>query len=178
MAFEDIMLALRSLGFYDFLLPWLFTFAVVYGLLSVTKIFGDKTPRIATALALVIAFFVTGYSGQMLSNFFTNLFGGATMIIAGILVVLLFATMVGFKSENMKDMKRMGVLVILLIIGIVLWLLSTGVAKGFGFLPLMSPDVIALILVMVVIVIAIWAIVREPGTSTSGGAGAGTKAGG
>jgi len=170
MAFEELMTALRNLGFYDFLLPWLFTFAIVYGLLSATKVFGENTKRISTALALVIAFFVTGYSGQMLSNFFISIFGGASMIIAGILVVLLFVTMVGFKID---DIKKTGTLIILIIVGVVLWLLSVGAAQGIGFLPLLSPDIIALILVMVVIVLAVWAIVREPGQPA-----AGTKAGG
>ena len=172
MAFEDILLALKSLGFYDFLLPWLFTFAVVYGLLMMVKVFGDGNKKIPAALALVIAFFVTGYSGPMLSSFFITLFGGASIIIAGILVVLLFLAMVGFKLD---DIKKTGALIILVVVGVVLWMISAGAAKGIGFMPLMSPDLVAMILVLVVIVMAVWAITREGGGKPASG---GTKAGG
>ena len=156
MAFDPqtLMTALRSLGFYDFLLPWLFTFAVVYGLLTAAKIF-EK--RIVTAIALVVSFFVTGYAGTMLSSFFINIFGGASIVIAGILVVLLFVGMFGY---NLKDLPKAGTLAVLVIVGIVLWFLSVGAAQGVGYLTLMSPDLIALILIIVVIVLAVWMIVR------------------
>ena len=160
MAFENVLTALKSLGFYDFLLPWLFVFAVVYGLLNILKVFGDSK-RISTAIALVVAFFVTGYSGQALSTFFINLFGGASMIIAGILVVLLFLAMVGYTPADLQKGKKAAVLIVLVIIGVVLWLLSTGAAQGFGMTMLLSPDVIAMILVLVVIIMAVWAIVSE-----------------
>ncbi|MEM7815232.1 MAG: hypothetical protein QXF55_02745 [Candidatus Aenigmatarchaeota archaeon] len=168
MDIESVLLALRNLGFYDFLLPWLFTFAVVYGLLANLKLFGDNTKKIATALALVLAFFVTGYSGPALAAFFISIFGGASMLIAGILVIVIFLAMVGFET---KDIKKTGTLVILVVVGVMLWLLSVGAARGIGFLPLLSPDIIALILVMVVIVVAVWAIVREPKKSEGGGGG-------
>jgi hypothetical protein len=159
MAFEDVLTALRNLGFYDFLLPWLFTFAVVYGLLRASKLFGDVNQKISAALALIVAFFVTGYAGPSMASFFTTIFGGASMVIAGILVIVLFVSLVGFE---MKDIKKTGALIILIIVGVVLWLVSAGVAKGVGLLPLLSADMIAFILVMVVIVIAVWAIVKEP----------------
>ena len=52
--------------FYGFLLPWIFTFAIVYGLLSKIDLFGKdnkKSGKINVALAFVIAFFVTGVGG-------------------------------------------------------------------------------------------------------------------
>jgi hypothetical protein len=159
MAFDPqtLLTALRSLGFYDFLLPWLFTFAIVYGLLNVAKPFGEANKKVSTALALVVAFFVTGYAGTMLSNFFINIFGGASIVIAGILVILLFVGMFGY---NLKDLPKAGALAVLVIVGIVLWFLSVGAAQGVGYLTLMSPDLIALILIVVVIVLAVWMIVR------------------
>jgi len=123
-------------------------------LLTAAKIF-EK--RIVTAIALVVSFFVTGYAGTMLSSFFINIFGGASIVIAGILVVLLFVGMFGY---NLKDLPKAGTLAVLVIVGIVLWFLSVGAAQGVGYLTLMSPDLIALILIVVVIVLAVWMIVR------------------
>ena len=36
-----------SLGFFNFLLPWLFTFAIVYGLLAKANVFGGNNNRIS-----------------------------------------------------------------------------------------------------------------------------------
>jgi hypothetical protein len=160
--FGQVLAALKSLGFYEYLLPWLFTFAVVFGLLSAVGIFGGKESplnrRISAALALVVAFFVTGYAGPSLSAFFITLFGGASIIIAGILVVILFVAMVG---TDIAFLKKQGIIIALIIIGIVLWFLSVGAASGLGIYMLLSTDLIALILVIVIIVMAVWMIVKE-----------------
>ena len=166
--FGQVLETLRFLGFFDFLLPWLFTFAVVFGLLRSSKLFGEQNSRISAALALVVAFFVVGFSGPLLSSFFISIFGGASIVIAGILVIVLFLGMFGKKPE---DIYKSGVLAVLVILGIVLWLLSIGAARGIGFLPLLSPDLIAFILVIVVIVLAVWLIVREEKPKKKGGGG-------
>lgn len=155
--FDTVFSTLRQLGFFDFLLPWLFTFAVVYGALYKANLFGDVNKRIAAAIALVIAFFVTGFAGQALSNFFITIFGGASMIFAGILVIVIFIALVGYKPE---DLGKTGSLVVLVIVGILLWLLSVGAARGVGFLPVLSPDLIAFVMVIVVIVVAVWVIIK------------------
>ena len=41
----EIVSTLRALGFYDFLLPWVFAFAVVYGLLMTVKLFEEKVNK-------------------------------------------------------------------------------------------------------------------------------------
>src|SRR3989338_4660396 len=81
--------------FYTFLLPWLFTFAIVYGLLSKMNLFESKSGKVNIALAFVVAFFVTGAAGPQMAAFFINLFGGAAVYLAGILVLLLFMAMIG-----------------------------------------------------------------------------------
>ncbi len=40
--FEDIILQLETLGLFDFILPFLLMFAIIFGVLSYTKIFGGK----------------------------------------------------------------------------------------------------------------------------------------
>ncbi len=156
---DTVIQALRQLGFFEFLLPWLFTFAIVYGLLVKVQIFGDATKKISVVLAMVVAFFVVGFGGQALSRFFIGIFGGASIILAGLLVIVLFVAMVGKKPE---DILKGGTLIVLIIVGIVLWLLSTGTAVGAGVGWLLSPDLMAFVLVIIVIVLAVWAVIREP----------------
>ncbi|MBI4894972.1 MAG: hypothetical protein HY831_00630 [Candidatus Aenigmarchaeota archaeon] len=164
---EEIIGTLRVLGFYDFLLPWIFTFAVVYGLLIVANIFGPVNKKISAALALVAAFFVTAFAGRQLAAFFITLFGNATVILAGILVIILLLVMVGF--DHKAKLGRSSVMIVLIIIGVILFIVSTGAASGIGYWGLLSPDMIALIIVLIVIIAAVYMIMREDGPGGGGG---------
>ena len=157
----ELIGALRGLGFFDFLLPWIFTFAIVYGLLMTVKIFGtDVNQKISAALALLAAFFVTAFAGRALAAFFITLFGNATIILAGILVVILIGAMI-FKGDIIgeKGLKRTSVMIVLIIIGVILFIVSTGAASGIGYWGLLSPDLIALVIVLIIIIAAVHMIV-------------------
>ena len=153
----------QALSFYGFLLPWLFSFAIVYGLLMKAKLFGDASARVNIALAFVVAFFVTGLGGPMLASFFVNLFGGAAIFLAGILVFLLFVTLVG--TKNSYHTGYLGFIVIL-IVAVVLFLTSSGTFSGFVFL---DSGTTALLFWLVVIIAAAWLITRESGSAGTGG---------
>ena len=114
--------------FYNFLLPWIFTFAVVYGL--VTKIDALKEKGVAIAISLVVAFFVTAVGGPQMAAFFTGLFGGASVFLAGILVILLFTTLAGVGWKKDQQGGAMLVLAALVLLGIFLFLASTGTSLG------------------------------------------------
>src|SRR3989338_9996603 len=139
--------------FYGFILPFLFSFAIVYGLLLKTPLFG-KNERIAPILALVVAFFVTAVGGPTLAAFFTNLFGGASMFLGGILVVILLVTLVSGKSQTMN----LAVIVITVLIGAFLFLSSSS-ATGFIGIAVDSTTA-TLAFALVVILIAIYYITR------------------
>src|SRR3989338_7869016 len=91
--FTILVTNLNQLGFFGFLLPFIFIFAVAYGLLMKAKYFEDQ--KIIGVISLVLAFFVVGFGGPGLANFFVNLFGLATIVLAGILVIVLFVAMSG-----------------------------------------------------------------------------------
>jgi hypothetical protein len=147
--------------FYGFLLPWIFTFAIVYGLLGVINIFGGKK-NINTALAFVIAFFVTGAAGPQMAAFFINLFGGAATYLAGFLVILLFAAMIGYTPT---DFKTVWYLAAVLIIGIALFLGSTGALVGSIVI---GSDIAALAFWLVIIIVAVYMIVGKDGAAAGG----------
>jgi len=118
-------------NFINFLLPWIFTFAIVYGLLMKANIFGDKVnAKVSVALAFVIAFFVTAVGGPQIGALFVNLFGGAATFIAGILVVILFITMVGYKTAESDKVPKI-VLGALVILGVILFMISQGPVGAF-----------------------------------------------
>lgn len=151
-------------NFTNFLLPWLFTFAVVFGLLSKVDIFGAKK-QINVALAFVIAFFVTATGGPQLAAFFINLFGGAATFIAGILVIILFVAMVGKKPEEELGKHKI-ILVVLVIIGAALFLVSQAPVTGFR----LDQQTSSLIFWAVVILAVIY-YMTHGGTTSDGGAG-------
>jgi hypothetical protein len=137
--------------FYGFLLPWIFTFAIVYGLLMKLKLF-DKS-QVNVALSFVIAFFVTGAAGPQMAAFFINLFGGASMYLAGILVLLLFMGLMGFKPE--EKFKNGIYLVAVIIIAIALFLGSTGMFVGHVVI---GSDIATLAFWLIIIALAIYMI--------------------
>ncbi|MEK6888344.1 MAG: hypothetical protein AABX14_05350 [Candidatus Aenigmatarchaeota archaeon] len=140
--------------FYGFLLPWIFTFAIVYGLLIKLSLFGDKVnTKVSIALAFVIAFFVTGAAGPQLAAFFINLFGGASVYIAGIIVILLFMALLGYDYKN-----KMIYVVAVIIIGIFLFLGSTGSFVGYA---VVSADVAVLAFWVVIIILAVYMVTHE-----------------
>ena len=92
---------LASIGFFEFLLPWLFTFAVVYGLLAKADLFGGANTRVSALIGIIAAFFITPYAGPWLASYFSTIFAGASVILAAILTVVLFAAMIGIKGEGL-----------------------------------------------------------------------------
>jgi hypothetical protein len=154
MAFTFNPASILGPEFYVFLLPWLFTFAIVYGLLIKLNIFDKVNAKVSIALAFVIAFFVTGAAGPQLAAFFINLFGGASVYLAGILVILLFMAMLGYTKYN-----HIVYVIAVVIIGILLFVGSSG--NFLGYLAI-GPEVASLAFWLVIIVVAVYMLVHEP----------------
>ena len=143
--FTILVTNLNSLGFFGFLLPFIFTFVVVYGLLMKAKFFEDQ--KVIGVLSLVIGFFVVGYGGPAIANFFVNLFGLAAIILAGILVIVLFIAMTGGDISKVASGKAVAAAVAG--IGIIVFFVAAG-ALGIT----VSDSVIGIIFVIVVLGIA------------------------
>jgi len=147
--FSLLVANLNALGFFGFLLPWIFMFTISYGLLMKAKVF--ENPKVIGVLSLVLAFFVVGFGGPWLAMFFTNLFGYAAVIIAGILVIVLFITMSGGSISKLFDNK--GVAVLLAAIGLVVFFIAVG-----GSVVMVSDSVIGIIFVIILMAVAVYFI--------------------
>jgi len=124
-------------------------FVVSYGLLVKAKFFEDQ--KVTAILSLVIAFFVVGFGGPWVAAFFTNLFGYAAIIIAGILVVVLFITMSGGSVSKLFDNK--GIAAVLAGLGIIIFFIAVG-----GSTIRISDSVIGIIFIIIVMAIAVYFI--------------------
>jgi hypothetical protein len=158
-SFLSIFSGSQAASFYGFLLPWLFTFAIVFGLLSKADLFGKTSKQVNVALAFVIAFFVTGLGGPQLASFFVNFFGGSAIFLAGILVFLLFWTLLGQGDDGKVKKYHTGAigLIFIVIVAAVLWLTSTGTLSGRVFI---DSETASLVFWLIIILVAGYLITK------------------
>src|SRR3989344_1211307 len=145
---------LNAMGFFGFILPWVFTFVIMYGLLMKGKFFDN--PKITGVLSLVIAFFLIGFGGPWLASFFVNLFGYAVVIIAGILVIALFVTMSGGSFSKLFDNKAIAA--ILAGLGIIIFFVAIG-----GSMVVMSGETIGIIFIIILMAVSVYFIAGNKG---------------
>jgi hypothetical protein len=150
--FSVLVTNLQQLGFFGFLLPWLFMFVVVFGLLVKTKLLGEDK-RLAAVLALVVAFFVVGFGGPFLANFFVNLWGVAAMAIAAVLVIVLFVGMAG--GDITKLFENKAAIALVAAIGIIIVFIAAG---GLLVTSGVDPSVFAILFVVIVMGVAAYLI--------------------
>ncbi len=156
--FTEMMSQLANMGFFTFLLPWLFTFAIVYGLLAKVGLFGGSNNRISALIGIIAAFFITPYAGPWLAAYFTSIFGGSAIILAGILTIVLFAAMIGIEPKAIGA-KKYGIPIIA-IIGIVLFFFAIGGDLGaFGGTTIGSNTIVTIIFI-VILLAAIWLVIK------------------
>jgi len=173
--FELVIIKLRDLGFYTFLLPFMLVAAIFYGLLRKSRVFGppEKNMAINAVVSLTASFMVCSspiIAGvnpeEELVKFFTH-----TMILT---LGLIVAVMVGgmflpedlpkFINEKMKT--KAGIFIALgLVLGMVLLITSglttvfLGETAGFG----VSEDLILSIVTIVAMVAIIGLVVYFTG---------------
>ena len=86
--------------FFTYVLPWLLTFAVVYG---ITSHIGEKgipqSKAARTVIALVLAFIVAPALSPWVSVFM-GMIGSLVVIIAGLLVFIVFLEVMGIKGST------------------------------------------------------------------------------
>lgn len=143
---------MHRLGFFGFVLPWLLTFAVVYGLLAKTKVLGEDL-KVVGVTAMVIAFFVTGFGGVAFGLLLSSMFGMAIIILATIIIIVLFAAMTGFDMSAFTDHK--GILAVLIGIGILIFF-TVGAASVLKIN--ISGEVASIIFVLILMAVAVYFI--------------------
>lgn len=112
-------------GFFAYIIPFLIIFALLYGILSKIKIFGDDSKKVNAILSVAIALISIQFN--FLTDFFAQLFPrfgvGIAILLVAILTIGLFADLQG-KHKNTMMYLAIGIFVIIL--------LSTFFALGWG----------------------------------------------
>ena len=94
--FEDVILRLADLGFFKFLLPFLLTAAIFYGLLRKSQVFGKPEENVAVnaIVALVAGFMVWAYpiiAGVDIETQFSTFIFQSTLAMFAIIIGVMFA---------------------------------------------------------------------------------------
>ena len=173
--FEIAILKLQQLGFFSFLLPFLLTSAIIYGLLRRSKLFGEPELNVAinTVIAFAISLFVWGAPVILgisvesnLSAFFVQGIAVSLVIIIG----LMFASTVfppdlaKTLSEKIKVQWFWGAIIVIgLLLGLVL-LVTSGLImvffpKGTGIN--ISSDIFITVGALVLLALSVVAIIMS-----------------
>ena len=89
--FQMIFEMLKQYGFIDFLFPWLLFSALIYGILQSKKYISEEVSVNGT-ISIALAFLIT-YFGR--GEFFSKIFWLGGVLLTGILLALLFGSMLG-----------------------------------------------------------------------------------
>jgi hypothetical protein len=121
--------------FFTFMLPWVLTFAIVYGLLDKLEIFGDLKDKVNIILSIIFAFFVTAAAGPQMAAFFSAILGNFVVVATGIIVLLIFLKIGGHDLISDKNNKSRNNVVIftVFILGVLLFFGSGGTIPGLKF---------------------------------------------
>ncbi|MBN2101622.1 MAG: hypothetical protein JW716_01995 [Candidatus Aenigmarchaeota archaeon] len=170
MNFQAIINNMQSMGFFQYLFPFLLALAILYGLFENVPGVKTKFPKPAKAMiSIILAFFVMLYSSwnPMISTFFANMGGTFLVLASGILFILLLAGLIGFDpfkdlSEKNNWFKYGGILLIVFFLILVL------MGSGAGWLiPIpyisMSSDFWTAVFVIAIIAIAFWGMTKSGG---------------
>lgn len=178
--FETVILKMREVGMFQFLLPYMLSSAIFYGLLRKSQIFGDpkETVSINAVVALVASFMV--WSAPILlgidietrlASFFVHGISATLVVILGLMIVGMFsppdlpkhlAKVFEQKPNFWIVVLVAGLLVggvVAVSSGLVTVYFSQGRGEGFGF-PILSEDAILtlgaiLLLVLPIVLFAV-----------------------
>jgi len=141
--------------FFVYLFPWMFTLAVVYGILEHYKIPQSQSAR--AVISLVAAFLVLPLAPTLVP-FITGMVKGLVVVAVGILTALIFVEMLGYKvgkKENIFEKHPIGFGIVMIIIAIIVFV-GAGGLELLNFKIRLSNDAIAALFFLAAMTLGVW----------------------
>src|SRR3989344_416345 len=160
-SFQDTISALQEIGVFDFLLPFLLIFSIIFAALEKTKILGEDKTNINVIVSAIIGMLVLIQPGiiQTINLFLPRVSLIIVVVLMGLLVI---AVLAGKKFEGLKG----GLLSFAVIIALIAVVLALVVPDaGFSGLNISSQDRAILLNIgvpLLVFFIAIWLVTSKP----------------
>lgn len=178
--FQSMLQNMQSLGFFQFLFPFLLALAIFYGVMKWGV--GDRLPNSAVGLiSLILSFFVMLFASANpgIVQFFQTLSGTGLIVATGFLFLIILLGILGFKAESIfSDREYLKYLLpgIIVLIFIVLFF---GAGAGF-FVPglTVSSDWMTIIFFIVILAIVMSFLNKSGGEAKGAGGGGGGGGGG
>ncbi|MCA9485437.1 MAG: hypothetical protein KC506_01175, partial [Nanoarchaeota archaeon] len=125
---QEVLIQLEILGFFDFVLPFLLVFAVVFGILSYTRMFQEQK-----AVNIIVAV-ILGFLAIRLPFFSAFLTEMSPRLGVGLVLLLSFVILIGmFTPEGYKDVVAWILLGVGAVTFIVILIQSANVLNYFGY---------------------------------------------
>ena len=169
--FQQMIQNFTSLGFFQFLFPFLLALAIFYAIIHYAA--GDRFPKSANGLiSLILAFFVMLFASANpgIVQFFQNISGAGLVVGTGILFLVILLGILGFKTDKLLEPKGWKPIIFLVIIVAALVIFF---GAGAGFLVpgiTLSSDWLTIIFFIVILAIVLWFL---GGEAEKGGEGKG-----
>lgn len=160
----DIFGQLESMGVFEYLLPFLLIFAIVYAILSFVNIFKNNKAVVAI-ISLAVALMALQF--DLVSYFFADIFPRLGIALSIILVLLILGGM--FLDWDNKGMKWFLFLIVAVTVIAVVWgpLRNIGLFSGISF-NLFGGNILTFVVVGVAAAFIIW-IISGGGTNVKVG---------
>jgi hypothetical protein len=153
-SFTEMLNQWDSIGVFDYILPFLIVFAIVFGILSKANIFGDnKGVNVILALALGLLSLVGNYVPRFFQAITPNLAIGLSVLLAAIIFLGLWA-----KEETYGKVVNWGLVILgALIFIFVIYSSFEGNVGGLGYLwDEYGPALITLLILIGIIALVIF----------------------
>ncbi len=177
MDFAGIIEFLQSMGVFQYYLPFIIVFAILYGLLNKTKIFGETSGGrgLNAIIGLCVSAFILIYTpaGITLAQFFANFFGQVvTILISIIAIIMLIYVLVPITGKKEFPGAAKWIVFIAALLGIGMYISAGGLAifpgveeiatVGLPAIGLSSGDIVIIIAFAIIILIVAF-IVKSGG---------------
>lgn len=181
--FQDLISTFKEIGVFQFYLPFILVFTVLYALLLKTNIFGSKenvNKPLVTIISLAAAAFIMVYVpiGITFSQFLTNFFGNVVIVILTLVALVILASILtsgGFFNIPETFTKGAGpivvlVLLLLVVFGVFVASGGTSIFPGikisanpvFDAIGGFSPTTLAIIILVVGTGLIVWLLGKKP----------------
>lgn len=167
MVFQTIIQNMQTMGFFQYLFPFLLALAVLYGVMTVTL--KDRMPKNAIALiALILSFFVMLFvsANPGIVGFLMNISGYWLVIGSGILFLLVLLGMFGISPDKLWDTQWSKWILILVIVAIAIVIFFGAGGEALVGVPsgVFSSELWTIVFFVVILALVMFVMGKEGGT--------------
>jgi hypothetical protein len=145
---EQIIIQLKDIGVYDYILPFLLVFTILFAILEKIKIFGTDKKNVNVVVSIIIGFLLIVQTP--LVYIMNNFLGKISLFIIVVIMFLLVTGIFGVDAEG-GFTGTSGMIAIIICILAIFWALSPGLFDLPSWLNPSSSDIAVIILIVVII---------------------------